>query len=150
MLKSSQTGPPPGMLFEAGIHQHGAGSGGKRAVDLPALGAGQRPVARIGGAVADRAIEPDVVAEDQVALAAAVDPVAAGAADQDVFAAIAVDRVRHPVRPLHGGDTRHEASRAQAPRPGHLVDHAVIAEHDVVAGIAMNGVRAGRTARSSR
>ena len=39
------------------------------------------------------AAERDVVAEDQVAVGAAVDRVVAGAADQDVVAAIAVDGV---------------------------------------------------------
>ena len=96
MLKLSQNGAPPGM-FSRGTDQHGACAGGKRAVDLAALGTGQLPIARIGQAVADRAVEPDVVAEDQVALAAAVDPVARRTADQDIVAAIAVDGVALPV-----------------------------------------------------
>ncbi len=101
------------------------------------LGAGEGLEARVGDGAGDdgdarndvTAVELDRVAEDQVVLRPAVHGVAAGAADQDVLAAVAVDgvvaadvQVRHEgVDPARVEDL--VAEHVAAPAVAELRDH---------------------------
>src|SRR5204862_7575978 len=90
-----------------------------------------------------------VAADDGVARVA-VELVARGAAEDAIDAVIAVDGVDAALTRPHGADFGHVAGGEDALRARRLVDDAVVAEDDVVAGAAADRVVARRKPVAAR
>ena len=90
--------------------------------------------------VVDDVVDEAEVAEHDVAILAGIDHVRPAATQDQVRADAALDAVRDPVRRLRRRHAGHRAGARQPQRACKLIDHAMVAEHDVCPGIAEEGV----------
>ena len=131
------------VAFGPAHHDVAAGPGGDRVGTSHAVGGrldaadGDRQAAE-PGAVGRRGDDPSVVAEDDVAAAAGVDPVAARPADYYVVPAAGGDRVAAADA---GGQAQDRVDVGRVAVGRHGVHQAAVAEDDVVPGAGVDQVR---------
>ena len=94
-------------------------------------------------AIGQHVVDETEVAQDDVVSGPGIDQVARIAAQQQVVVLVACDGVGRAVGRLGRGHADHGAGVQQAQGAGSLVDHSVVAEHDVVAPAALQRVAAG-------